>query len=121
MSPLPADTSDSTFDAAGSVSLAPAFTPHGRLTLSPAIEAPLPEAETAGRLQRAFARGSGHGLLRLGAGEVATALPAVLPYWRDFAARCVNALCTLPDAEERGARVHVALSIPSTGSSVLSQ
>ncbi len=108
MSPLPSDNPDSTLAAAGSVSLAPVFTPHGRLTLGPAVEATLLETETAGRLQRAFARGSGHGLLQLGAGEVSTALPAVLSYWRDFAARYVTALCTLPDAEERGARVHVA-------------
>jgi len=92
----------------GSVSLAPVFTPHGRLTLSPAVDAPLLEAATAGRLQQAFTRGSGHGLLQLGAGKVSTALPAVLTYWRDFAARYVTVLCTLPDAEERGARVHVA-------------
>ncbi len=104
MSPLPSDNADSTLHAAGS----PVFTPHGRLTLSPAVEAPLLEAATAGRLLQAFTRGSGHGLLQLGAGEVASALPAVLSYWRDFAARYVTALCTLPDAEERGAPVHVA-------------
>jgi non-specific serine/threonine protein kinase len=45
--------------------------------------------------------------LQLGAGEVTTVLPATLCYWRDFAARYVTALCTLPDAEERGAKVHV--------------
>jgi hypothetical protein len=39
MSPLPSDNADSTLHAAGSVSLAPVFTPHGRLTLSPAVEA----------------------------------------------------------------------------------
>jgi non-specific serine/threonine protein kinase len=88
--------------------LAPVFTPHGRLELIHADDAPLLEAGTAGRLRAAFARGSGHGLLQLGAGEVATALPAVLAYWRDLAGRYVTALCTLPDAEEHGARVHVA-------------
>ncbi len=112
MSPMTADNAGRMFDAAGSVSgsvsLAPVFTPHGRLTLGPAVDAPLLEAATAGRLQQAFTRGSGHGLLQLGAAEVSTALPAVLSYWRDFAARYVTALCTLPDAEERGARVHVA-------------
>ena len=104
---LPSDNAHRTLQAAGSISLAPVFTPHGRLTLSPALEAPLLEAATAGRLQQAFARGSGHGLLQLGAGEVSTVLPALLSYWRDFAARYVSALCTLPDAEERGARAHV--------------
>ena len=88
------------------------FTPHGRLTVTTADDGPLLEAACAERLQKAFARGSGHGLLQLGAGEVATPLPAVLSYWRDFAARYVTALCTLPDAEERGARVHVAPPAP---------
>lgn len=106
--PWPSDNADGTLHAAGSVSLAPVFTPHGRLTLRPAAAAPLLEAATAGRLQRAFTRGSGHGLLQLGVGEVSTALPAVLSYWREFAARYVTALCTLPDAGERGARAHVA-------------
>lgn len=106
MSTLPADRADHTAHHPGA-SLAPVFTPHGRLTLIQANDAPLLEAATADRLQKAFARGSGHGLLQLGAGEVATALPAVLSYWRDFAARYVTTLCTLPDAEERGAKAHV--------------
>ncbi|MDQ2897647.1 MAG: SNF2-related protein, partial [Actinomycetota bacterium] len=105
---MPSDNADSTLHPTDSVPLALVFTPHGRLTLSPAVDTPLLEAPTAGRLQEAFARGSGHGLLQLGAGEVSTTLPAVLSYWRDFAARYVTALCTLPDAEGRGARVHVA-------------
>ena len=99
MSTLPADRADHTAHHPGA-SLAPVFTPHGRLTLIQANDAPLLEAATADRLQKAFARGSGHGLLQLGAGEVATALPAVLSYWRDFAARYVTTLCTLPDAED---------------------
>ena len=105
MGGMPLDNVERSVHAANS--LAPVLTPHGRLALSPAADAPLLEAATAERLRRAFARGSGHGLLQLGAGEVATALPAVLSYWRDFAARYVTALCTLPDVEERGARVHV--------------
>jgi superfamily II DNA or RNA helicase len=103
-SPLP------TADIAGAAqrpSLAPAFTPLGRLLLSHDDDALFLDAAVASRLQRAFARGSGHGLLQLGAGEVATSLPAVWAYWRDFAARYVTALCTLPDAHELGARLHV--------------
>ncbi|MEO9101610.1 MAG: DEAD/DEAH box helicase [Rhodoferax sp.] len=69
--------------------------------------APL-EAATAERLRVAFGRGPGHGLLQLGSGEAATALPAVLAYWRDFAARYVTALCTQPDAAEHGTRTPVA-------------
>ena len=47
----------------------------------------------AARLGEAFALGSGHGLLRLGAGEVGQALPPVFVWWRGFAARYVTALC----------------------------
>ena len=83
--------------------LAPVFTPHGRLLLAPSPDATVLDAATAERLRDAFARGAGHGLLQLGAGEVKTALPAALGWWRDFAARYVTALCALPDAEERGA------------------
>ncbi len=36
-----------------------------------------------------FARGAGHGLLQLGAGEAGTALPPVFGYWREFGARFV--------------------------------
>ena len=54
----------------------------------------------AGRLEQAFVRGSGHGLLYLGADEVGTALPPVLSYWREFGARYVTALCALPGLGE---------------------
>jgi len=48
-------------------------------------------------LEGAFARGSGHGLLELGAVTVGTTLPADFNYWRDFAARLVTTVCTYPD------------------------
>jgi hypothetical protein len=89
------------------LSLAPILTPHGRLTLGQVDDAPALEPALAKRLRDAFARGSGHGLLQLGAGEVGTPLPPVLAYWREFGARYVTTLCTLPDAEERGVKVHV--------------
>ncbi len=50
--------------------------------------------ELSARLEPAFARGVGHGLLELGLREVGTALPSDLAYWRDFAARYVTVLCT---------------------------
>ena len=90
------------------LSLAPILTPHGRLVLSErGDDLPDWDAALAQRLQDAFARGSGHGLLQLGAGEVGTALPPVFSYWREFAARYVTALCTLPDAEASPQNVHV--------------
>jgi non-specific serine/threonine protein kinase len=63
------------------------LTPQGRLLLETADSAPLVDDRIAKRLAEAFARGSGHGLMRLGAGEVGQALPPTFVWWRDFAAR----------------------------------
>jgi len=81
--------------------LIPCLTPHGRLLLASADEAAELEPAAAKRLIGAFALGAGHGLLQLGAAEVAHALPPVFAYWREFSARYVTALCTRPDVEER--------------------
>jgi non-specific serine/threonine protein kinase len=79
---------------------APLLTPQGRLALEPAEDAvPLDEG-LAARLTAAFARGPGHGLLQLGAGEIKTALPPAFAYWREFASRFVAAVCALPEAED---------------------
>ncbi len=93
--------------AADATSLVPVLSPHGRLALMHARDAATLDAAAAERLRAAFARGPGHGLLQLGAGEAATALPAVLAYWRDFAAQYVSALCRQPDGGEHGPRAHV--------------
>src|SRR6266568_1146394 len=87
--------------------LAPVLTPHGRLLLAPAEDAPALPPDLSRRLQDSFARGAGHGLLQLGAGEVGTALPPLLGYWRELGARYVSAVCTLPDLEERGPTARV--------------
>jgi non-specific serine/threonine protein kinase len=58
-------------------------------------------ADLSRRLEDAFARGSGHGLLQLGAAEVDTALPPVLAYWREFGGRYVTTVCTRADIEGR--------------------
>jgi len=80
--------------------ISPLLTPHGHLRLAPdADEHPLPE-ELQQRLADAFARGAGHGLLQLGATEVATVLPPALAWWRDFASRYVTALCATPEDTE---------------------
>jgi non-specific serine/threonine protein kinase len=89
------------------LSLVPLVTPHGHLTLGRVDEGPALDPGLAERLLKAFTRGPGHGLLQLGAGEVGTALPPALSYWRELGTRYVTALCTLPDAEERGAKVRV--------------
>ncbi|MBI3982066.1 MAG: DEAD/DEAH box helicase [Gemmatimonadetes bacterium] len=80
--------------------MAPCLTPHGRLFLAPADDAPELDAATAERLRKAFTRGAGHGLLRLGGAEVGQILPPVFSYWRDFGGRYITSLCTKPDVEE---------------------
>lgn len=55
--------------------LTPCLAPQGRLLLAPSDDGPALEPALAGRLRRAFARGAGHGLLRLGAAEVGQLLP----------------------------------------------
>ncbi|OGA30894.1 MAG: hypothetical protein A3G80_04430 [Betaproteobacteria bacterium RIFCSPLOWO2_12_FULL_62_13b] len=82
--------------------LVPILTPHGRLLLAPDDDAPVLEDALQRRLAESFARGAGHGLLQLGAGEVGTALPAVFGYWRDFGARYITAMCATPAPAERG-------------------
>jgi superfamily II DNA or RNA helicase len=90
--------------------LAPILTPHGALTLRPAADAPEFAPELAARLERAFARGSGHGLLWLGANEVGAVLPPAWSYWRDVGARYVTALCAIPDID--GARTKPPVAPP---------
>ena len=80
-------------------SYAPALTPHGRLHLAAAEDAPALPEDVGERLREAFDRGAGHGLLQLGAGEVQTALPAVFSYWRELGSLFVTALCTTPEGE----------------------
>ena len=69
------------------------LTPHGHLLLEQADNAADLEVGSAARLIDAFARGSGPGLVQLGAGEVGQALPPVLAWWRGFVARYVTSLC----------------------------
>jgi len=93
--------------------LAPVLTPHGLLILRQTEEALGLESGQNSRLEQAFLRGPGHGLLCLGADEVGTALPAVLSYWREFGARYVTALCALPDIAE--GRTKPPLPVPIDG------
>ena len=72
-------------------------TPSGHVRLAPEMDAPPLAMEIQQRLQESFDRGSGHGVLYLGAEHVGSALPPALAYWRDFAARYVTAVCALPE------------------------
>jgi non-specific serine/threonine protein kinase len=95
------------------MTLEPVLTPHGLLTLRETGEALALEPEQGLRLEKAFARGSGHGLLWLGASEVGTALPPVLSYWRELGVRYVTALCAVPGIGEGKAKPPVP--IPGDG------
>jgi len=80
------------------MSLAPVLTPHGLLTLR--LMDDTADFADGARLERAFGRGSGHGLLSLGADEVGAVLPPVLSYWRELGTRYLTALCALPGIGE---------------------
>jgi superfamily II DNA or RNA helicase len=88
--------------------LAPHLTPHGLLTLRRSGDVAPLHADLGARLEKAFARGPGHGLLSLGADEVGAVLPSVLAYWREFAVRYVTALCALPGLAEGAGKPPVA-------------
>ena len=79
--------------------VAPVLTPHGRLVLRPSDDGAEVDAALVRRLVGAFDRGSGHGLLLLGANEVGARLPAALGYWRELGARFIAAVCGLPELE----------------------
>lgn len=87
----------------------PVLTPQGHLMLAPMDEARILPDNLRDRLESAFERGAGHGLLELEIREVGTALPADFAYWRDFAGRYVTILCTF--AQPDGGASPAALSI----------
>ena len=72
--------------------LALRLTPHGHLLAEDQDDAPDINDATFARLKPAFDRGSGQGLVQLGAGEVGQALPPVFVWWRAFATRYIAAL-----------------------------
>ena len=69
------------------------LTPQGYLLLEQANDASDLDKTAAMRLADAFARGTGPGLVQLGAGEVGQALSPVFAWWRGFAARYVTMVC----------------------------
>ena len=93
------------------VSLCLSLTPHGRLVLTHETGAPSLDSGLADRLPRAFERGSGHGLLLLGADDAGTAQPPVYSYWREFGASYVTALRTQQDSDAPRKRVHLAAAV----------
>lgn len=86
--------------------LTPILTPHGALALMDAeVGGAVLDAARSERLLRAFARGSGHGLLSLGVDDAGAALPPAFSWWRDFGARFAAALCASQGREENGTAV----------------
>jgi hypothetical protein len=80
------------------VSLVLVLTPHGALRVeAETSEFPLDEA-VADRLDAAFARGGGSGLLQLGLAEAGSRLPPELAFWRGFAIQFIAAVCASPEA-----------------------
>ena len=99
----------------GVSALMPILTPHGRLLLATDEgDASSLTPDLSHRLQESFSRGSGHGLMQLGAGEVGIAMPPVFGYWREFGARYVTAVCTLSSAaaDPEFGKSHTNLAIP---------
>ena len=89
------------------------LTPRRHILLEAAEDAPVLDDRIAERLADAFARGTGHGLLQLGAGEVGQALSPAFVWWRDFAARYVGALCLLaPGAASEAPSSPVLPAVP---------
>ena len=97
------------------------LTPHGHLLLERAEDVPDLDQAVATRLAEAFARGSGAGLLQLGAGEAGQVLPPALAWWRGFAARYVTLLCLhAPDTAGDGAAPPAAPGIAAPDAADLS-
>ena len=82
----------------GSSTLIASLTPSGHVALSrvQAESHPLPP-EVLGRIEQAFARSTGHGLLWLGAAELGAPLAPTLSWWRELGRQVVASSCALAD------------------------
>ncbi|WP_297455735.1 DEAD/DEAH box helicase [Ferrovum sp.] len=87
------------------------LTPKGHFQVGAEPDAPTLSDALADRLATAFARGTGYGLLHLGAAEVTTALPPLWAFWRDFAVRFVTALTATPEDGEIAVAAPDALAL----------
>ena len=112
-------------DRSSTAGLAIAVTPAGHLIVRDVAEDegdPI-DARAASRIAAAFANGAGAGLVQLGTAEVETALPAILAFWRDLAARYVAAVCArgedasapVPCPDEDALAALAASAPPMTG------
>src|SRR5229473_5242609 len=95
------------------------LTPHGRLRAEDQDDGPEIDAAASIRLIDAFARGTGYGLVWLGAAEVGQAFPPLFVWWRDFAALYVGSLCLHASGLEAGERAKLP-SLPAPTAAELS-
>ncbi len=91
-------------------SLELAVSPSGRLHLEPCPgEAAALAPALVARIGKAFGRGAGHGLLHLGASELADALPPSLAFGREFAHLFMTRLCAVPDLANQWTALAIAV------------
>src|SRR6266849_2508308 len=95
------------------------LSPHGRLSVEEQDDGSEIDAAASIRLIDAFARGTGYGLVWLGAAEVGQALPPLFVWWRDFAALYVGSLCLHASGLEAEERVKLPI-IPAPTAAELS-
>ncbi len=90
MTVLPGDSATEASDT-----LSCGLTPTGRIDVHPGLLLEGPDLSTAvqRRILDAFDAGRGHGVLRLGAGELSTDLDPTLSYWRDIGKAFVAKVC----------------------------
>src|ERR1019366_6672038 len=91
------------------MAMEPVLTPHGLLTLRETGEAPALEPEQGLRLEKAFARGSGHGLLWLRATRGGAGLAPGRSDLGGLGGGYVTALCALPGIGEGEAKPPVPI------------
>ena len=87
------------------IQLIPVLTPHGALVLTETRDGTALDAARGARLQSAFKRGSGHGLLSLGVDDAGAVIPPVFSWWRDFGGRFAAALCATQNLDGKGAAI----------------
>ncbi len=85
-----------------STTLVCSLTPRGRIVLSPGgqEDGPALRAEAAGRIEAAFGKGRGHGVLQLGAAEPGSELHPSLSFLRDLGQAFVARVCAALDPDD---------------------
>ncbi len=117
--PSPGKTAPYRIPTPSAAVLGLAVTPHRHLRLERLAAAEdEPPPGVASRIEAAFSRGQGAGVLHLGASEPATPLPASLGFFRDLGKLWVTALSRMPDAEERRAALEIPLPVEELGARV---